>query len=407
MGIAEHHRTTVTASPATVADLAGPLRARVDELTDRLVAQILASDPIYRDTAIPPEELRSSCLASLDQMVTKLIDPAARTLDYLTFLTGVGRRRVDQGVPLESLLHAYRIGARLIWDALREEAARQGYGEAPVLVEAATQVWQLHEASSSRVADAYRDAELERVRRRHEQRCLLVDGLLEGRGAEPAFARDAATALRLRPNGRHAVVIVAADGPETGEGGYPAEELEHRLAAHGLQSAWRPQPTGQLGIVDLGDAAIETVCRALRGVRARAGISAVVDGLDELPMARTLAATALATVPAGRTEVAVLTERLPAALLVSSPQLMALLVDHVLGPVLSLPDGERVQLLEALRAYADAGSCAKEAAAILHCHRNTVIKRLRRYERLTGTSLAEPAAMLAVTLALKAHPLLP
>ncbi|MFT4125378.1 MAG: helix-turn-helix domain-containing protein [Gordonia sp. (in: high G+C Gram-positive bacteria)] len=39
----------------------------------------------------------------------------------------------------------------------------------------------------------------------------------------------------------------------------------------------------------------------------------------------------------------------------------------------------------------------------LHCHRNTVLYRLRRVETLTGRSVAKPADIAALTIALLAH----
>nr|WP_255426956.1 helix-turn-helix domain-containing protein [Pseudonocardia sp. C8] len=48
--------------------------------------------------------------------------------------------------------------------------------------------------------------------------------------------------------------------------------------------------------------------------------------------------------------------------------------------------------------YLDSGSVT-EAAAALYCHRNTVLNRLRRFERLTGLDLTRPRdAALAVVL---------
>ncbi|CAM5475457.1 helix-turn-helix domain-containing protein [Streptomyces hirsutus] len=43
----------------------------------------------------------------------------------------------------------------------------------------------------------------------------------------------------------------------------------------------------------------------------------------------------------------------------------------------------------------------------MHCHRNTVLNRLRRYEQLTGRSLSRPFDLVEVTLALTARRLLP
>ncbi|MFH8621938.1 helix-turn-helix domain-containing protein [Streptomyces vietnamensis] len=59
----------------------------------------------------------------------------------------------------------------------------------------------------------------------------------------------------------------------------------------------------------------------------------------------------------------------------------------VLAGLQSVPPQERRQLTATFAAWRDAGGSTTRAAAVLHCHRNTVANRL---ERLTGRSLAHP-----------------
>ncbi len=64
-------------------------------------------------------------------------------------------------------------------------------------------------------------------------------------------------------------------------------------------------------------------------------------------------------------------------------------------------DGE--QLLHTLRMFLHGGQHVTSTAAALHIHPNTLRQRLRRVERLTGLSLANPEERLLLDLELRAH----
>lgn len=390
-----------------LAVLAEPLLDRLPILAEQLVGAIRTSDSEYRaNTGIASDELVASCEDNLRQLVRKLVDPRTQTLPYLGRLTAIGRRRVEQGIPLASVLHAYRLGARMLWEALREEAAGKGEETAQLLIEAASRLWEHHDASSARIAEAYRQGELDLAQRVDRRRRRLVDGLLEGRGSETAFAHEAASALRIAPDGRYVVVVgVCTKGDEGGAA--RLAQAAGVLDGWGLRSTWRPDPSRCVGIVDVGGLprsdGPSTVARALRRhAEGRVGISAVIDALADLPTARHLAERALASLPAGQDGVALLEERLPAALLAASPSITALLVRDRLGRLLDLPDHEQAPLLETLRVYVSTGGSATRSAGLLHCHRNTVLKRLRRIEELTGASFADATTMLSLALAVEA-----
>jgi hypothetical protein len=239
-----------------------------------------------------------------------------------------------------------------------------------------------------------------------ERRRCFLDGLLEGRGSEPAFAHDAASALRISPDGRYVVVVGtrASDGDLAAEQRLP--DVAAILGGWGLRSTWRRGSSRCVGIVDVagvGDDGPAAVARALgHHAGGRVGISTAVDTLAEVPTARHLAETALATLRSDQPGVALLEERLPAALVAASPTIAALLVRASLGGVLDLPEDERGPLLDTLRAYCATAGSATESAGRLHCHRNTVLKRLRRVEEVTGATLSDPRVMLSLSLAVEA-----
>lgn len=394
------------AAHAEVARLGRALLADLGALTDHLVEAILREDPSYSGPGrLTRDDLRASCRSNLHNVLATLVgdaDPA--DAETLTPPRTTGSRRAEQGVPLESVLHAYRLGFRTIWEAMVAEARGTGRG-VDALVDAASEVWEIVDVFSAAVADAYRTTELELARRDDRRRDALVDALLDGRGTERTVAADAAAALDLPPHGHYAVVVL--DGAEH------ARPAQQALRSAGLRSAWRARADHEVGLVSLqapsGDRlTTRDVTAALAAVPgARAGVSPEVDGLAEVDVAHRTALTALRALPRGECRVVELDARLPAALLVTAPDLADRLVRRVLGGLRGLDADERDLLLDTLRTWLDTGGSAGQTAARLYCHRNTVLNRLRRLEGLTGRSVERVDDLVEWSLALAALEVLP
>ena len=388
-------------APPSVAGLSAAVLRGLDELTDRLVETILREDPSYSGPGrTPREDLHRSCHDNLLRILQWLSGTTDAATDPFDAPRATGQRRAEQGMPLESVLHAYRLGYRIIWEGLVQEARQRGPEGSEALVEAAIEVWILVDEFSMAVANAYRETEAEFARRDDRRRDALVDALLEGRGAERALAADAAAALDLPEHGRYAVVVLS--GPDT------SRKAGDALALRGLRVAWRSRTDREIGLVSLGRCQPrEVVGLLLAGDGLRAGVSPAVDGLSEVDVAHRLAETALRALPAGEPLVAELDERLPGALLVTAPDLADRLVRRALGALLDLESSERALLLQTLRTWLETGGSAGQTAARLYCHRNTVLNRLRRLEALTDRSLDRVDHLVEWSLALLALDVLP
>lgn len=86
-----------------------------------------------------------------------------------------GRRRLEMGVPLESLLHAYRIAGRVTWNAVIDVILP---GEEHLLADLAARWLDYIDVASSAVAKTYMSASAERLRSLDARRRELVEALL-------------------------------------------------------------------------------------------------------------------------------------------------------------------------------------------------------------------------------------
>jgi PucR-like helix-turn-helix protein len=369
------------------------LLERLTELTDRVVAEIVGDDAAYLGY-VPYDELWQTVQDIMGESIDHMARRALGEEPVLEKATRIGRRRAEQGLPLESLLRAFRVGGRICWEAMIEVVSMDDPDALPTMLRYASLVWYTNEVQSNAVAEAYRRAESELLRRSNERVQALLDALLEGRGADGGLAKAAAAALDLPMHGRFAVVVLRQ--PRAEQHGERPEET------NGLRFVWRMRTDVEVGLVHLGERDTGDVVAALRGFRGEAGISPVIEGLAGLGRGRWLAEIALGTCRPGDRTIRRLDERLPAALVVSQPDLAAHLASSVLGPLDELDPADREVLLETLATWLDCEGSASRTAGLLYCHRNTVFNRLRRLEQLTARSLHRPRDVVELALALDA-----
>ncbi|MGW3241255.1 helix-turn-helix domain-containing protein [Streptomyces sp. NPDC001070] len=245
------------------------------------------------------------------------------------------------------------------------------------------------------MADAYLRARGEVTFHRQRGRRAL-EGLLAGRVDAPGLT-EAAAALGLRESGRFAVaVVLGAAGtprPPRQRTGVPAGARVHRAFPLG----------GEVLLAELGDLTLDAFAAGLSvPAGSRAGLSPEVDRLGAVGHARELAELALRTCTR-EGEVALLDRRYPAGLLARRPDVATEVAAGVLGGLRDAEAVEATVLLETLGAWLDADGSVEKASAALFCHANTVRRRLRRLEELTGRSVSRPRDVVHLALALDAE----
>ncbi|NBM14710.1 CdaR family transcriptional regulator [Streptomyces sp. GC420] len=371
------------------------------QLTDQLVAALREHEPAYR-AAIEsdPADVWQEAHRSLRFSVGSLIDPR-RTRDAARNCSRqIGADRAEQGMPLDALLHAFRLGGGMVWKNLVEVTAESRPEDVRLLVHVAADVWSFVDEHCSLVAESYRQVERRLTWRRENRLRVMAAALLDGT-SRIADLPEVSAALDLPEQGRYAVVAV--------DGGRGAPRTGPRPACGrtGGRVLWHAGEDMEYGIVLIGEGSLGELAATMTGPPgARIGVSSVVEGLAAVGDARRLAETALRACPRSGGTV-LLEEHLPTALVVSAPALGSALADRVLGPLLRLDPSDRDLLLDTLSVWLDCDGSAQRASARLYCHRNTVLNRLRRCEQLTGRSLTRPADVVEFSLALTARRLLP
>lgn len=311
-----------------------------------------------------------------------------------------GRRRARNGVPLELVLNAYTIGTRVLWEALlRGQKQPELQVDDHVLLVAGRKIWSNLDVQNSVMSAAYRKESALLQRRDLHRQGRLLDGLVEGRGSDPAFAAAVHEVLGVAPDEPVACVVAAFDGDRDS----PLRNPDDRLEGAGLASYWQVRGDLHFGLVQLSTARVSDVVELLRPCTSgRVGVAAAPEGLAGFCTAFQLAAHTVETITRGTADVADVEDRLPRVLLAASPAVAALLVRRTLGPVLVLPSHQSDVLVATLRALLTHHGSPTHAAQDLYCHRNTVIYRARQLQGLTGRDLADPEDRLLLTLALLA-----
>ncbi|WP_227981282.1 PucR family transcriptional regulator [Nocardia spumae] len=380
-------------------ELAAACRGDIPALTERLMAAVFTDNPEWTDySAVTRADLQDGCRRFLTR-VLDLLGAKGAGAEHDDVAAAIGKQRAEQGVPLEAMLRTFRLGGRIIWEALLDRAGAISPAD---FRETGTAMWAVIDGMSSALVTSYRGTELDRVRRDERRRHALIEDLLSGRGHDARFAVYAARELHIPPSGDYLVVVGRGDPHPLRLG------TETALAAKGIRSVWHDRGDSTVGIVALEQHSSKQVAQVLEPlVRGRAGLSPTVSGLAEVDSAHTFAALALDTVPPPAEGVLIsLDDRYPEALLLRSPDLAQLSVRRLLGPILALPAKERDMLLHTLTVWLAENGSAAHAAPLLHCHRNTVINRLQRAATLLGRPLEGQRRQLELSLALTALELL-
>jgi hypothetical protein len=173
--------TTVSplrAAPAGgIAALAERVRADVDALAERMGEAYRREIPEY--AAMSAGEMSAVVVPTSRRLVTTFLDAVvsgrALTGPELRVFEDSGRERLRLGLPLESVLHAFRVAGREAWTAL---CAAVPPGEEGLLGDLGARWMDVVDRVSSAMAHAYLTASHDRLRDLDARRRELVEALL-------------------------------------------------------------------------------------------------------------------------------------------------------------------------------------------------------------------------------------
>jgi hypothetical protein len=372
---------------------------RTDELAVMLARSISREVRLYR-TAIPLafDMVVAGCAANIRPICTAIASDAAFDT---TGATELGVERARDGVPLSSVMEAYRVGFRRLWDAVVAELTSRERLNGGALHDLTAKLWAAQEAYTDAMAVGHRAEQTRRLRNDEARRANLIDALLHGRVLEECSLWEAADCLRLPSGGPY--VVIAAEVDPLGGGGLP--QIESKLRSLDIFSAWWLLPDLHVGIVHikndkhLGDA----LALVSRIATARVGVSARFNDLRDTAQALRFARVSLR----GRLDPGLLVSLFDGSILasaaVSAPDVLVKLVEPTIDCFAGLPDQERDVLFETFQAWVDNDGSMRTVGDLLFCHPNTVRYRLHRIEQRTGRSLSKPRDVAELCLAFKVH----
>ena len=377
-----------------VSEVADAVGQRTDEVAVMLARTIRREVQLYR-TAIPLafDMVVAGCAANVRPICTAI---AAGAAFDTTAAASLGVERARDGVPLSSVMEAYRVGFRRLWDALATELTRHSGVDSGVLRALTAKLLAAQQAYTDAMAVGHRSEQTRRLRTDKAQRALLIDALLHGRVFEECSLWEAADCLRLPSAGPYVVIAAEADGSREA-----LPQIESKLRSLDVFSAWSLLPDLHVGIVHvkndkhLGD----VLALVSRIATARVGVSARFDDLRDTAQALRFARVSLR----GHLDPGLLVSLFDGSILasaaVSAPDVLVKLVGPTLDRFAGLSDQERDTLYETFQAWVDNDGSTRAVGELLFCHPNTVRYRLHRIEQRTGRSLSKPRDVAELCLA--------
>jgi len=360
--------------------------AMVENIKAEIPPYLRASDPAVR------ADVQTHCETHAALILTVASEAREPSRTELAFAREAGTRRVAQGIPIDGLLAAFRVGHRTVWDAILDEAGTGAVGrEAAIAL--ARPAMEYIDIASTQVAEAYTREEAKQSAAADRERRDLLESLLAGRvpGSIPA---------RLAPGIDQEPTLVVAVATVVGDKA-DADALPAVAEAFARHADTVPGPqlvvVRQRQVVVLAGtsrAGAGEVARRIRAARQELTASAGLDvrigiGTESAGLAGVAHGYAEAARALDRTgaqhPVMALQEMSAFDYLVASADAPTREVILAKGrPLLEADAREHGAISQTLLAYLACDLNVRRTAIRLTVHPNTVRYRLKRIAELTG-----------------------
>jgi hypothetical protein len=359
------------------------------ELADRMVAAFRDGIPGYQ--RLPAQVVVGQILDisqhNVELFFRTVLEGRAPTDGDLAAFRASAKDRATEGVPLEDLLHAYRLGGRIGWHALEEAALPH---ERLALLHGAELLMDYVDRVSSAASQAYLEERQHLVSEEERRLRSLLDAVLES-AALPIELRGLAERIGFGLADRYRPFAAAVhDAPARRH-----SELAFALRARGVLAL--TEGVRVAGLAPNGDRRLWLPGDppAVLALAPSTTAGELATTLDDM---RRLADLGLRLGKRGTLEPG---ELLPELLLASAPRTASELSRRALSPLDAYRAGRGSGLVETLAAYIDAKRDRRRTAARLHVHPNTLDYRLRRAFELTGLDVDDPDDLVLIVLALR------
>lgn len=360
------------------------------------VAAIQAEVPAYRDAwddRIGPTVRRGVDLALQRMLELFGTDQAALSPRAARFYRAVGAGEHEQGRSLESLLAAYRTGARVAWEHLSAAALAADVAPRDLAVLAESIFVYIDELSAAS-AQGHAQADSRSRGYRDVLRSQLASALVDGVAArEPARVRALADSAGWEiPESLAVAVVPKADtGPAlpTAPADVLVLEREHDAIAV------IPDPAGP-----------GRRRRLMRGITGPVYVG-TIRGPEQARLSMTQAINLQGLAVSGvlpDSGVVLAGDHLPELLMAADPETADEIRHRALAPLAVVPEGKREVLIQTLRAWLDAQGDRGAVAKALVVHPQTVSYRLHRLREIFGDRLDSSRGRLLLQLALLGTP---
>jgi hypothetical protein len=362
------------------------LTDEIDPLVDAVVARFRSELPGYgvRTTA----ELRGGTKRNVQYVLATVAERRPPLETELADAEAIGAVRARQGIPTDELVRGFRIAVQEIWSREQSYARDEGLSDA-VLLEAAQRMWEWADILMTRAARVHRQVELEAVRHDHETKISLLQGILFG-SIGPNDLRLKASAYGLDPNQLYVPFRARVTDSIT------MAELEHNLVA----------TTARAGAHDALAGLFDHDLAGLVPSRPPASMHAVIgigplSHLDRMEQPFRSASTALETASAFQLSGTFDTNDLGIRTQIyHASEFGDEMVMRYLHP-LTCDQVSRGELDKTLRAFFTHGMHIDETAKSLFVHPNTLRRRLRKIEHLSGVNMHQMEDLVQIWWALQ------
>ncbi len=338
-------------------------------------------------TGVPPrrDAIAKACEAGLDLFLATAREARPATQEELRRVAQLGILQARSSQSVEPILAAYRIAARVAWDAILRAWRGHPAATPEAIMLTANYVFVALDQVAAEVTKTYLHAREQHMQRGTRARARLFHALISDNFDSELELQKQALALNM-PIAATGGAIHHVTDPSTLVTLWPAESAAQVDGARQFVTQLHKEAVNRSG-----------PARA----RVRAGIGGYHPGLRGISRSYLEAQQAI---EAGRKlrpdDVSHKhDEVIPHLVLAQNPRLAERFVAHSLGPLLDPKTRNREQLLDTLEAYLAHGS-VKDAAAALNLHRHTVLYRLDKLREMLGGELDTPAGRLRLQLAL-------